>query len=164
MTSNEKMKHPNSEEILYAKPIQIDTLFEIEKKCFPSRICYSKQEITYLLSQPNNICLIEARGGVVRAFLIANFRAENLIGRIVTIDVDPIFQNQGIGLKLLKKAESEMRQRGIFWSQLEVSETNKVAIALYYKAGYFLKEKIEDYYNSKQHGSYDAIRMIKLLL
>ena len=164
MTNNEKMKHSNSEEILYAKPNHIDAIFEIEKKCFPGRIGYSKQELAYLLLLSNSICLIEVRGEVIRAFLMVNFRAGSLIGRIVTIDVDPVFQNQGIGLRLLEKAESDMRRRGMRWSQLEVSETNKIAIALYTKAGYLIKEKIEGYYKSKQHGSYDAIRMIKALL
>lgn len=161
MTNTEKMKPSNYEEIRYAKPNDIDAIFEIEKKCFPSRIGYSKHELAYLILHAKSVCLLETRGEIVRGFLITNYRAGSLLGRIVTIDVDPVFQNQGIGLRLLKKAEADMKLRGMRWSQLEVSETNKAAIALYAKAGYVFKEKIEGYYKSKQHGSCDAIRMIK---
>ena len=162
MTNTEKIK-PSNSKIRYAKPNHIDAIFEIEKKCFPSAIRYSKQELVYLIFQSNSICLIETLCDVVRAFLIVNFRAGSLTGRIVTIDVDPVFQNRGIGLRLLEKAESDMRQRGMLWSQLEVSEKNNVAIALYTKAGYRFKEKIENYYKSKQQDTCDAIRMIKPL-
>ena len=95
--------------------------------------------------------------------MIINYRKNCLLGRIITIDVDPVFQNQGIGLRLLERGEAAMKQRGIRWSQLEVSETNQLAIALYKKTGYIFKEKIEDYYESMQQGTRDAIRMIKSL-
>jgi len=96
--------------------------------------------------------------------LIINYKKNSLHGRVVTIDVDPAFQNQGIGLKLLKNGETHMKQSGMHWSQLEVSENNKGAITLYQKAGYVFKEKIEDYYESNQQTTNDAIRMIKTLL
>jgi ribosomal protein S18 acetylase RimI-like enzyme len=156
------MKSSNSK-IRYAKPNHIDAIFEIEKKCFPDVIGYSKHELTYLILRPKNICLIETQDEVIRAFLIINYRNASLIGRIITIDVEPTFQKQGIGLRLLETAETDMRKRGIRWSQLEVSEANKAAIALYTKAGYSFKEKIEKYYNLKQHGSFDVIRLIKVV-
>ena len=163
MTNNEKIKPSNSKKICYAKPNHIDTIFEIEKKCFPGIIGYSKNQLSYLISRTNSICLIEKIGKIVRAFLIINYRKNCLLGRIVTIDVDPAFQNQGIGLRLLESGEADMKQRGMRWSQLEVSETNKSAIALYQKTGYIFKEKIEDYYESMQQGTCDALRMIKPL-
>ena len=96
--------------------------------------------------------------------MIINYKKNSLLGRVVTIDVDPTFRNQGIGLKLLKSGEAHMKQSGMHWSQLEVSDNNKAAITLYQKAGYVFKEKIEDYYESNQQTPNDAIRMIKTLL
>lgn len=163
MTNSEKTKPSNSKEIQYAKPDHIDAIYQIEKNCFPKNICYSKYQLAYLILNAKNTCLIETQEEVVRAFLIITYSAGSLRGRIVTIDVDPAFQNQGIGLRLLEKAEADMRKKGIRWSLLEVSEANKAAITLYKKAGYIFKEKIESYYKSKQHGSCDAIRMVKVL-
>jgi ribosomal-protein-alanine N-acetyltransferase len=95
--------------------------------------------------------------------LIVTYRRGSLTGHIETIDVDPTFQNQGIGLKLLRAAEKDMRQRDMHWSQLELSEGNKAALELYRKAGYKFKEKIEGYYKYEHEGSRNAIRMLKRL-
>jgi ribosomal protein S18 acetylase RimI-like enzyme len=155
------MESSNSKEISYAKPSDIDVLFEIEKRCFPGSIGYSKHELAYLIINDKSICLIETKEGVVRGFLIANYSPRSLLVKIATVDVDPAFQKRGIGFRLMKRAESEMKQRGMRWLELEVSENNKAAIALYNKAGYQFKEKIKDYYRTRQHGSCDAIRMTK---
>jgi ribosomal-protein-alanine N-acetyltransferase len=163
MSSKEKMNSSNSKQISYAKPSHVDAIFKIEKKCFPGSIGYSKYELAYLLSHEKSICLIETQGKNVRAFLIATYSLRSLRAKIVTVDVDPSFQNQGIGSRLLEKAEYEMKQKGMRWSELEVSENNKAAIALYTKAGYKFKEKIKDYYKSNHYSSFDALRMIKAL-
>ena len=155
------MEYSNSEEISYAKPSHIDAIFKIEKKCFPDSIGYSKHELAYLIFYEKSICIIETKGEVVRGFLIVNYSTRRWFAKIITVDVDPTFQNQGIGLKLMKRAEYEMKQRGMRWMELEVSENNKAAIALYNKAGYKFKEKIKGYYKIRQHDSCDGIRMIK---
>jgi ribosomal protein S18 acetylase RimI-like enzyme len=56
-----------------------------------------------------------------------------------------------------------MRKRGKRWSQLEVSESNKIAFKLYNKAGYMLKERVKRYYKYEHGGTRDAMRMVKAL-
>jgi ribosomal-protein-alanine N-acetyltransferase len=156
-----KTKYPSG--ISQATAEHIQALFEIEQRCFPGKTSYSKQQLRNLALNSNSTCLVESQGGVIRAFLIVTYRRGSLTGHIETIDVDPTFQNQGIGLKLLKAAETDMKQRGIHWSQLELSEGNKAALELYRKAGYKFKEKIEGYYEYEHNGSRNAIRMVKAL-
>ena len=139
----------------------IQALFEIEQRCFPGKTSYSKQQIRYLVIHANSTCFMEKRGEVIRAFVIVTYRQGSLTGHIETIDVDPAFQNQGIGLELLRAAEVDMKQRGMRWSQLEVSEGNEAALELYRKAGYKFKEKIEGYYKYEHNGSHNAVRMVK---
>jgi len=141
----------------------IQALFEIEQKCFPGKTGYSKQQLRHLALHANSTCLVESQDGAIRAFLIVTYRRGSLTGHVETIDVDPAFQNQGIGLKLLRAAEADMRQRGMHWSQLEVPEGNEAALELYRKAGYKFKEKIEGYYKYEHNGSRNAIRMVKAL-
>ena len=141
----------------------IDAIFKIEQKCFPGRTSYSKRQLEYLLLHANSTCFIAKHEGVVRAFLMVTYRHGSLVGHIETIDVNPAFQNKGIGLKLLEAAELDMKQRGMHWSQLEVSEGNQAALKLYRKAGYELKERIEDYYVFEHNGTRNAIRMVKAL-
>jgi ribosomal-protein-alanine N-acetyltransferase len=142
---------------------EIDAIFEIEQKCFPVKVAYSKRQLEYLILNANSDCLVEKQDGVVRAFLIVTYRRRSLTCNIETIDVDPVFKNKGIGLKLLEAAEIDMKRRGMRWSQLEVSEGNEAALKLYRKAGYAFKERIEDYYKFEHNGTRNAIRMVKTL-
>jgi ribosomal protein S18 acetylase RimI-like enzyme len=142
---------------------EIDAIFEIEQKCFPGKVGYSKRQIEHLIFNANSDCLVEKQGGVIRAFLIVTYRQGSLTCNIETIDVDPAFKNRGIGLKLLKAAEIDMKQRGMRLSQLEVSEGNEPALKVYRNAGYTFKERIEGYYKFEHNGTRNAIRMVKEL-
>jgi len=149
--------------ICIANADEINAIVEIEKKCFPRKVAYSKRQLEYLILNPNSDCLIEKEDGVIRAFLIVTYRQRSSTCNIETIDVDPSFKNRGIGLKLLKAAEVEMKRRGMRWSQLEVSEGNEVALKVYKNAGYTFKERLEGYYKFKHNGTRNAIRMVKEL-
>ncbi len=149
--------------IQLANASEIDAIFEIEQKCFPEKVAYSKRQLEYLILNANSDCLVEKQDGIIRAFLIVTYRQGSLTCNIETIDVDPAFKNKGIGLKLMEAAEIEAKRRGMRWSQLEVSEGNDVALKLYKKAGYTLKERIEGYYKFEHNGTRNAIRMIKAL-
>jgi ribosomal-protein-alanine N-acetyltransferase len=142
---------------------EIDAIFEIEQKCFPGKVGYSKRQIKHLIFNANSDGLVEKQGGVIRGFLIVTYRQGSLTCNIETIDVDPTFKNRGIGLKLLKAAEIDMKQRGMRLSQLEVSEGNEPALKVYRNAGYTFKERIEGYYKFEHNGTRNAIRMVKEL-
>jgi ribosomal-protein-alanine N-acetyltransferase len=142
---------------------EINAIFEIEQKCFPGKVGYSKRQLEHLILNANSDCLVEKQEGVIRAFLIVTYRQGSLTCNIETIDVDPAFKNKGIGLELLNAAEIDMRRRGMRLSQLEVSEGNEAALKLYSKAGYKFKEKIAGYYKFEHNGTCNAIRMVKTL-
>jgi ribosomal-protein-alanine N-acetyltransferase len=149
--------------IYIANPDEIDAIVEIEKKCFPRKVAYSKCQLEYLILNANSDCLVEKEDGVIRAFLVVTYRQNSLTCNIETIDVDPSFKNRGIGLKLLKAAEVEINRRGMRWSQLEVSEGNEAALKVYKNAGYVFKERLEGYYKFEHNGTRNAIRMVKAL-
>jgi ribosomal-protein-alanine N-acetyltransferase len=149
--------------IQIANANEIDAIFEIEQKCFPGKVGYSKSQLEHLILNANSDCLVEKQDGVIRAFLIVTYRQGSFTCNIETIDVDPTFKNRGIGLKLLKAAEIDMKRRGMRWSQLEVSEGNEAALKLYKNAGYTFKERIEGYYKFEHNGTHNAIRMVKAL-
>lgn len=141
----------------------LDAISEIEQKCFSGPIAYSKRQLVYLILHANSASFVESCGGVIRGFVIVTYRQRSLTSHIETIDVDPTYTKLGIGLRLLTFAEEDMRKRGKRWSQLEVSESNKVAFKLYKKAGYTLKERVKRYYRYEHGGTRDAMRMVKAL-
>lgn len=157
------MKPRFPEGIQYANISEVDDIFKIEQKCFPGKTSYSKRLLKYHILKANSTCLVEKQENVIRGFIIVAYRQGSLTCNIETIDVDPAFKNKGIGLKLLKAAEIEMVQRGMSWSQLEVSEGNEAALAVYEKAGYKFKEKLEGYYKFEHNGTCNAIRLVKSL-
>ncbi len=141
----------------------LEDIMEIEKRCFPGPISYSKSQLRYLLLHANSSSFVEVCGNVIRGFIITGYREGSSIGHIETIDVDPAYAKLGIGLKLLTHAEDDMRRRGKKWSLLEVSEGNRPALRLYRKAGYIVRDRINKYYRYEHAGTRDALRMVKEL-
>jgi ribosomal-protein-alanine N-acetyltransferase len=150
-------------EIRLANAADIDTISEIENRCFTEQTAYTKQHLEYLALKANNTCLIESQGDTARGFAIVTYRKRSQTGHIETIDVDPTFQNQGIGMRLLTAAEDDMKKRGMTTSQLEVSERNVAALKLYKKAGYTFKEHLKRYYLYNHNGTRNALRLVKSL-
>jgi ribosomal protein S18 acetylase RimI-like enzyme len=141
----------------------LQTISEIEQKCFSKSSAYSKRHLAYLILHANSATFVESYEGVIRGFIIVTYRQRSLTSHVETIDVNPAYTKLGIGLRLLAAAEEDMRKRGKRWSQLEVSEGNKVALKLYRKTGYALKERIKQYYKYEHEGTRDAMRMVKAL-
>jgi ribosomal protein S18 acetylase RimI-like enzyme len=146
-----------------ARGNDLDAISEIEQKCFSETSAYSKRQLAYLVLRANSASFVESCADVIRGFVIVTYRQSSLTSHIETIDVDPTYAQLGIGLRLLTFAEEDMRKRGKRWSQLEVSEGNKVAFKLYKKAGYTLKERVKKYYKYEHGGTRDALRMVKAL-
>lgn len=82
---------------------------------------------------------------------------------IETLDVDPRFHGQGIGLRLLKAGEKEVIASGMKSIRLEVSTNNLPALCLYEKAGYHTKAFLPYYYLNQHNGTRHAYRMVKRL-
>jgi ribosomal protein S18 acetylase RimI-like enzyme len=141
----------------------LEPISEIEQKCFSNSSAYSKRHLEYLIYRAKSATFVESYQGVIRGFIIVTYHVRSLTSHVETVDVDPAYTKLGIGLRLLTVAEEDMRKRGKRWSQLEVSEGNKVALKLYGKAGYTPKERIKQYYKYEHEGTRDAMRMVKAL-
>jgi ribosomal-protein-alanine N-acetyltransferase len=150
-------------EIRKANAEDITDIFEIEQRAFAGPTAYTKRHLEYLVLRAGSTSLVETCGNKIRGFIIITYEWGSLTGNVETIDTDPAFHGQGIGLRLLMAAETEMRMRGKKFAQLEVSEKNEPAIRLYKKAGYIVTEKLERYYEHEHHGTRNALRMMKAL-
>lgn len=140
-----------------------ERIVELEKLCFPIEHAYSRRQLRYLLTKANSTVLVETMDALVRGFLIILYRRGTVVAGIETINVDPAFRKQGIGLRLLSAAEEHFRKKGIHKIRLEVAITNNAAIMLYEHAGFRKTMLLKKYYNYDHEGSRDAYRMIKEL-
>lgn len=141
----------------------LDTLFDIEKRCFPGETAYSYRQLRYLIIKANSSCFVETCNGCIRGYIIILYRKNSSVAGVETVNVDPCFQKKGIGKKLLRKAEQEMKKKNIRYILLEVATANKAAYRLYESSGFQKIGLLKNYYQYDHHGSYDAFRMMKTL-
>ena len=158
-SANEKF----SETIRKVRSGDINSISMIEQRCFEGPSAYSRRRLEYLALKAHSTCLVETQGDTIMGFIIVIYRKGSHIGNVETIDVDPKHQHKGVGTSLLAMAEKDMKEHGVVTSKLEVSEGNVSALNLYRKAGYQFKEALKNYYKYENHGTLDAVRLIKTL-
>jgi ribosomal-protein-alanine acetyltransferase len=129
-------------------------LYEIEKQCFGQE-AFTKQQLTYLLTEYNAIGLAARVNSEIAGFAIArvDIGRNTSFGHILTVDIAPAYRRKGIAQKLLQEIETIFREKGIKECRLEVREDNIAALNLYQKLGYKKVGKLEKYYG-EAHGLY----------
>lgn len=143
-------------------PDDFPVLYALDQACFVPGISWSKAELQYFLKYPGNIGVVanDAQGRIV-GFAIAGrqLRKGAVLGRLITIDVDPEFRRSGVGHKLLTQIEEQLRGMGASAVLLEVAVDNPVAQEFYTRHGYESTGRIRGYYL----GRIDALVMEKAL-
>ena len=132
----------------------LDRLFEIEEQCF-TKEAFTKQQISYLLTDYNTISLVAKVNNEIAGFIILQLESEDdvVFGHIVTLNVATKYRRKGIAQTMLHETENILKSRGITESRLEVKQDNSAAIKLYQRLGYREIGKLDHYYG-KKHGLY----------
>ena len=128
-----------------------EKLYEIDQAAFEPGIAYSHLELQFYLRNRASRALIAEDEGEVVGFVIGKYEARRL-GHIITIDVIPHRQRQALGSLLLSEIEGWLWARGAEAIYLETPVDDKGAQAFYEKHGYFILERIENYYNDSLDG------------
>jgi len=130
----------------------LETLYQIERECFPIE-AFNKQHIAYLLQNPNAVSLMAQINNAIAGFIIGLIHRHNekITGRIYTIDVAAKYRRKGVGSELLDEIERIFAKRGVKICYLEVRKDNVAALELYHKHGYVEVEELKHYYKGA-HG------------
>lgn len=137
-------------------------LHALDKACFAPGISWSKAELEYFLKYPGNISLVgEDERGRIAGFAIAGkqLRKGAMVGRLITIDVDPGMRQQGVGHTLWVEIEEQLRAGGAEMVLLEVAVDNVAAQGFYERHGFARTGRLRGYYL----GRIDALVMEKKL-
>jgi ribosomal-protein-alanine N-acetyltransferase len=126
-------------------------IMEIDHLCFIEGIAYPEDEMRYFLRLPTASTFVAAdESGNAIGFIIADAfrprRFSSVMGRIITIDVDPSVQKSGLGQLLLKHAEQYLKSAGCKEVILEVAVDNQSALRFYKKSGYAVMKSLPRYY------------------
>jgi len=147
-----------------ARPGDIKGILSIEQKCFPDHLAYTRRQYWYLLTKAHRTFLVETQGKQLRGFIVILYRKGTTVAGLETIDVDPDFQHHHIASRLLQAAEQQAKKKGMNTMRLEVSVTNRPALALYNKHHYQKVAVLKNYYLYPHDGSTDVFRMSKSLI
>ncbi|MDR5730180.1 MAG: N-acetyltransferase [Terriglobia bacterium] len=155
----------SSSAIRPAVMLDLDALVAIDAACFPAGIAYPREEIEFLLRNPQVMTVVAERSGIIvgfAAFQRRQPRRSHPIGRygeLVTIEVLPQFRRQSIGAELYQTLEDSLRDWGGGRMQLHVSIENRAALSFYRRLGYRVIDRAPGYYLK----TIDAWQMEKVL-
>ncbi len=129
------------------RPEDLETLWEIDQRCFPGGISYSRRELGGFIGDSSARTWVAEEGGVVAGFVVANREPQD-IGHIVTIDVLEAWRRRGVGKLLMDAAKAWAGSMGLRLIYLETAEENLAAQRFYAARGYRKVERVEHYYGS----------------
>ena len=134
-------------------PDDLETLWSIDRQCFPEGISYSRAELTAYI-QLRTACTIVAEGRQgsnsvpkTLGFLIAHHSRRG-VGHIITIDVLAEARRQNIGSRLLAEAERRLQAVPCHCVVLETAVDNSAALAFYKRHQYFVIRTVPRYYSN----------------
>lgn len=126
--------------------------------CSPPGVCFDMDTFYFHLVDPFSMIFIASVDNAIAGFTI--FRIDSSTsGSVVTIDVEPDMQGQGVGTKLMGAVEGAAAGRGLKAIVLQVNRENEAAQRFYEKLGYEKTRLLPGYY----HGDGDAWEMKRRL-
>ena len=107
-----------------------------------------------------NICLVYEDGGQMMGYAVMMLAVDEV--QLLNISIDAPYQRQGLGMRLLRELQTQMRGLKMQRMLLEVRSTNIAARGLYEAAG-FVKIGLRRGYYAGTQGREDAMVMECLL-
>jgi ribosomal-protein-alanine N-acetyltransferase len=143
-------------EIQTANLMDLGALRRLEKDCF-EKDAWPILDLFAILTWPDVIRLKAVENGEMIGFIGGDPRPSQAVAWIATVAVDPRYQRQGIGRRLLRACEERVSLPRV---RLSVRASNHNAISLYEKEGYQMVDMWSRYYSDDE----DALVMEKRLV
>jgi ribosomal protein S18 acetylase RimI-like enzyme len=141
--------------------IDIDQIYELEKRIFAKNECSSRSQLRYFLSSPTAALFMLYDNKSVVGYGIAlrnRLRNGQYKGRIYSIGVLPKYKSKGAGSFLLDVMEEYLIKSGVSFIVLETLDKRDGAKLFFLKHGYSEVKLLPNYYS---YG--DGVRMKKVV-
>jgi ribosomal-protein-alanine N-acetyltransferase len=158
--STDPVPVPAAPKSVFLRPFSradFETLYEIDQKCYPAEMAYSRREFRWYMRLPGAETLIAETGGAIAGFILTALFEST--GHVITIDVLTEFRRARVGTALLAAAEASLARRGATEIELETAVDNDAAIQFWKRSGYQTRGILKNYYP----GGLAAYAMIKRL-
>jgi Acetyltransferases len=127
------------------RPADFEQLFELDQRCFPEAIAYSRAELAHYLRAKTAICLLACESGALLGFILGDVTPRGS-GHIVTLDVRPEARRIGLATTLMQGLQDRFRSLSCRAILLEVAVNNRSALAFYKKHGFSVLKTLRRYY------------------
>ena len=127
------------------RPSDFEDLFQLDQRCFPEAIAYSRPELAHYLRAKAAICLLLCEGQELLGFILGDVTPRGS-GHIVTLDVSPEARRTGLVTSLIEALQDRFRALSCRAILLEVAVNNHTALAFYKKHGFSVLKTLRRYY------------------
>lgn len=135
----------------------LEEVLRLNYRCFENGENYTKYTFSYLLSQPNAVCLRMMTAEKRMVGFVCVLVGEDGIGHITTIGVAPEHRRRGLAERLLEHLDHLLGAKGISSVVLEVRVSNVTAQSLYKACGFSVTQRLSGYYTNGE----DCFLMVK---
>lgn len=137
---------------MHTYPLPATYFAEIHRLAFADKRPWSAQEIEEVMTAPTSICISMAKGFVLSRVIACE-------GEILTIAIEPPWQNQGLGGTLLTLALEEMKNQGAQEVFIEVKKDDSRLVQFYQTHGFDEIALRRGYYRRSNGQLVDALIM-----
>jgi ribosomal-protein-alanine N-acetyltransferase len=127
------------------RPSDFEQLFQLDQRCFPEAIAYSRAELTHYLRARTAICLLACEGETLLGFILGDITPGGS-GHIVTLDISLEARRTGLATSLMGALQDRFRALGCRSILLEVAVNNRPALAFYKQHGFSVLKTLRRYY------------------
>ena len=126
----------------------------LEQRCYRAVDVFRPRQIRYLLRSPRcRVLLLRDVAGILVGCVIGLFRGFKVpSGRVYKITVNPDFQGQGIGSRLVREIEQVFRGLGMKRCCAEVRISNQASQFMFSRNGYRFEKRLPRYYDDGEDG------------
>jgi ribosomal-protein-alanine N-acetyltransferase len=139
-------------------PEDFESLWKLDQLCFVAGIAYTREDLSYFLSDKSGFTIVAERKGQIHGFIVIQSDKKKT-GHVITIDVHGDSRRAGLGTLLMDAAESKLSSEKCHSVLLEVAVDNLPAISFYKRRGYSVLKTLPRYYMN----SVDALMLGKKL-
>ncbi len=133
-----------------------EKLWEIDQKCFPPGIAYSRFELATYIRRRGAFTIVALIGGSIPSksaakdtdiagFIVAESNARGM-GHIISIDILPEHRRSGLGSLLMSAAEERLLRAQCHVVVLETAVDNFPALSFYKRLRYHVVKTVPRYY------------------
>ncbi|MDH5679770.1 MAG: GNAT family N-acetyltransferase [Nitrospinota bacterium] len=143
----------NSQRIRFRPGLWADipAMFSLDARLFPPHSSYDLEVFHSLMLEEAVSFIVAHAADELAGYMILRIGPEREASAL-TIDVDPAYQNHGIGARLMALSERLARLKKMKAMVLQVSSQNHRAMRFYEKLGYTRVRFLRGYYGGEEDG------------